>query len=157
MKSLLFFLFLTAFLLPAEKSFSQIPKGLYDLQGTWEMHMDGIVTYEQWKINADSSLSGIDYTFNSNGDTVYLEYLEIVKLDSSVYYIARVMNQNDQKPIYYQIIEWTRNVFAFENKEHDFPQKITYYLKTYDLYTVIIEGPDKDKIRYIEFKFTKKM
>jgi hypothetical protein len=140
-----------------EKSFSQIPKGLYDLQGTWEMHMDGTVTYEQWKINPDSSLSGIDFTFNSKGDTIYLEHLEIMQMDSSIYYIAKVMDQNDQKPIYYQIIEWTRNVFAFENKKHDFPQKITYYLKTYDLYTVIIEGPDKDKIRYIEFKFTKKI
>lgn len=113
--------------------------------------------YEYWKINPDSSLSGMDFIINSKGDTTILEILGIKSKDSSVYYIATVLNQNEGKPIYFKMIEWTQTVFAFENKQHDFPQMIRYSIKTEDIYTVIIEGPEKgNKIKSIEYRFTRK-
>ncbi len=151
--SILFLSFLTSF----SHSQNSLPIGIYKLAGLWEMKNNEGIFYEYWKINTDSSLSGIDYTLNSNGDTIVLEKLQIIKKDSSVYYVATVLNHNDGKSIYFKMVAWTLYAFVFENKQHDFPQMITYSIKTPDLYNVIIEGPDEEnKIKSIEFRFNRK-
>jgi hypothetical protein len=155
MKNILLFLILLIFsFLTFSNSYSQIPKGIYDLAGLWEMKSELGTVYERWEITHNGTLIGEDFIIGKNNDTTIIEHMKIIELDSGVYYVATVLNQNDGKPIYFKIFEWTRNVFAFENKEHDFPQTIRYYLKTLDLYAVILEGPEEDnKIKSIEFKF----
>jgi hypothetical protein len=156
-KILLFALYFALAFIYTGKSFSQIPAGVYKIQGLWEMNSEKAVSYEQWKINPDSSLQGIDFAIGSNGDTINLEFLEIKKIENDVFYIAAVTGQNEGKPVCFKMVEWTRNVFIFENKEHDFPQRIMYYIKNDSLFNVIIEGPEEgNKIKSIEFVFTKK-
>jgi hypothetical protein len=157
MKNIFLFTFCFVFVLFfTGKSFSQIPEGIYKIEGLWELNSDGMISYEQWKVNSDGSLQGVDFAFGTKGDTVYFESLEIIRRDNDVFYVASVMDQNERKPIFFKMTEWTRNVFVFENKEHDFPQKIIYYIKNDSQFNAVIEGPDKDKIKSIEFKFTKK-
>ena len=150
----IFFLFLFT---SCSHSQNSIPKGIYKLVGLWEMKSEKETLYEYWKVNPDSSLTGMDFIINSKGDTTILEKLEIICKDSNIYYVATVLDQNEGKPIYFKMNEWTQMVFAFENKQHDFPQLIRYSIKTADLYTVIIEGPGKgNEIKSIEFRFTRK-
>ncbi|MFA5403705.1 MAG: DUF6265 family protein, partial [Ignavibacteria bacterium] len=150
-KILLFTFFFITFFLTQSNSYSQMPKGIYDVAGLWEMQSEKGIIYELWEIRHDGALIGQDFTIGTNNDTIIIEQMKIESLDSGVYYIATVTNQNEGKPIYYKMIEWTRNVFAFENKQHDFPQMIRYYIKTDYLYTVILEGPEPDnKIKSIE-------
>ncbi|MCX6165930.1 MAG: DUF6265 family protein [Ignavibacteriae bacterium] len=135
---------------------SPIPKGIYKLEGLWEMKSDEGTTFEQWEINPDGTLQGKDFSIGLKNDTIFYEYLKIIQQDSDVYYVATVLNQNDEKPVYFKLIEFTPMVFVFENKQHDFPQMITYSIKTDDLYAVIIEGPDNGKIKSIGFRFNRK-
>lgn len=134
----------------------QIPKGMYRFVGLWEAKTDEGTRYELWEVNPDSTLHGKDFIIDSNGVTTILEEFEVIPQDSSIYYVAKVKNQNDGKPVYFKMIVWTNTVFIFENKEHDFPQMITYSVKTLDLFNVILEGPEKDNtIKSIEYRFNK--
>lgn len=155
-KHLLFTLVIAISFAVTEKSYSQLPAGIYKILGVWETVSEGMTNYERWDINPDSTLSGFDFVIGSKGDTAVFEKLEILKKGDNVYYIATVEGQNGGKAIYFQMIEWTKNVFVFENKEHDFPQRIMYYIKNDSQFNVIIEGPDKDKIKSIEFIFFRK-
>ncbi len=108
-------------------------------------------------MNKDSTLKGRSYTLKSDTDTLILEELVISCKNDTVYYSATVPDQNDGRTIYFKIIEFTPMVFVFENKQHDFPQLIRYAIKTKDIYTVIIEGPEEDnKIKSMEYRFTRK-
>jgi len=121
------------------------------------MKSENSIMFEYWEISPDSSLQGKDFFINPNNDTVVIESIKIMCEDSNVYFVVSVPDQDEGKSVYFKMTEWTRNVFVFENKENIFPQVIRYYIKTDDLYSVILEGPDKDnKIRSIESKFTRK-
>lgn len=157
MKKILLFPLITAFVfLFNAKSDAQLPQGIYKILGVWETVSEGMTNYERWDINPDSSLKGFDFVIGTKGDTAVFEKLEIIKKGDNVYYVATVEGQNGGKAIYFQMIEWTRNVFVFENKEHDFPQRIMYYIKNDNQFNAVIEGPDKDKIKSIEFIFYRK-
>jgi hypothetical protein len=134
-----------------------IPKGMYKLEGLWEAKSNDGTVYELWKVNPDSTLQGKDFTIDSKGDTTIIEEFEVMCKDSSVYYVAKVPNQNGGQPVYFGLYSFNPMNFVFENKQHDFPQTISYSIKTWDLYSVILEGPDKDnKIKSIELRFTRK-
>lgn len=135
----------------------KIPKGIYQIQGLWETKNNERILYEHWVMNPDSTLRGKSYTLKSDTDTLILEELEISCKNDTVYYAATVPDQNDGRKIYFKIIEFTPMVFVFENKQHDFPQMITYSVKTEDLFAVILEGPEEgNKIKSIEYRFTRK-
>jgi|WetSurMetagenome_2_1015567.scaffolds.fasta_scaffold363087_2 hypothetical protein len=155
MKNILLFLSLLIFsFLTFSNSHSQIPKGIYDIAGLWEMKSEKGTVYERWEITHSGTLTGDDFMIGVNNDTTYIEHMDILMIGDDVYYVASVHNQNNGEPVFFKIFEWTRNVFAFENKEHDFPQVIRYYIKTLDLYTVILEGPEEgNKIKSVELKF----
>jgi hypothetical protein len=153
---ILLFFFLSIFSC-SHNSYAQLPKGIYQILGQWEAKSDGGIIYENWKMNPDSSLEGKDFILKSDNDTLMLEHLEIKCIEDTVYYIVTVFGQNNNKPVYFKIIEFTPMVFAFENKQHDFPQMIRYSIKTEDIYTVIIEGPEPgNQIKSIEYRFNRK-
>lgn len=157
-KSLLYLSFILLLFTSCSKHiYSQIPKGIYKLEGLWEMkNDDGSIFYELWEINPDSTLKGKDFIVKPNKDTILTENFEIIEKNDSVYYVATVMEQNGSKTVYFKLISFNPMVFVFENKKHDFPQMITYSRKTDDLYAVILEGPDIDnKIKSMEFRFTR--
>jgi hypothetical protein len=142
----------------SHKSYSQIPKGIYKIEGLWETKNEGATIYEQWKVNPDSTLEGKIFSIKNEKDTVLLKTMRIISKDDTAYYVIKTFDQDNDKPVYYKIIEFTPMVFVFENKQQNFPQMITYSVKTSDLYAVIFEGPDEgNKIKSIEYRFTRKI
>lgn len=133
-----------------------LPPGIFKLSGLWEMKDENGTAYEYWEINQDSTMRGFDYVLGKNNDTIIFEMMKIISKDSNIYFIANIPDQNEGKPVYFKLIEFTPMVFVFENKQHDFPQMITYSRKTDDLYSVVIEGPDNGKIKSVEFRFSRK-
>lgn len=154
--SILIYLVFIIFFTSCSNSQNSLPKGIYKLVGLWELKTENNTIYERWRVNPDSTLQGEDYYVDSKGDTVFTEYLKIITKGDSAYYVATVPGQNDGKPVYFNMIEWTAIVFSFENRKHDFPQLIRYYIKTQDMYTVTLEGPEEgNKIKSIELKYTR--
>lgn len=112
-------------------------------------------TYESWvKIN-DSVLAGKSYRLINTMDTLLLEEVQLVRKGSTIFYIPVVQGQNDLLPVSFKLISTEKDVFVFDNPEHDFPQKINYELPKNDNLHAWIEGMDKGSYRKSDFYYKK--
>lgn len=132
-----------------------VPHPLKDLVGTWEYSSENGRTVESWKLLNDSTCSGFGLFIKSTGDTAFQENLRIFKSNNFWYYGATVPNQNDGEEIAFRLSEREDATWYFENKEHDFPQKICYTLKSPSALFVWIEGKTDDGTRREYFHFEK--
>lgn len=130
-------------------------KKLNFLTGIWENHSSAGIIYEEWGRSGDSVFLGKSYIVN-DVDTIELEKIVIRIKDDEIYYIPSVKNQNDGKPILFKLISENKNEFVFENKQHDFPQRIIYIDKGNDSLYARIEGVLKNKFRKEEFIMKRK-
>jgi hypothetical protein len=95
------------------------------LIGTWKNETSRGIIYESWTKENELELVGLGYSL-ANGDTTVYETLSIIKEPDAMYYIPRVMDQNEAQPVRFKAKEVTLKKLVFENPSHDFPQVITY-------------------------------
>lgn len=118
-------------------------------EGSWQV--ENTNTFERWE-NQGSFYSGHVLKIE-NTDTVLLEYLRIFEENAAIYYEATVPSQNNGKPVRFKLTQQTSIEFQFENKEHDFPQKITYSFQNKNKLKAIISGGNKQaSINYQKIK-----
>ncbi|MCP9752456.1 DUF6265 family protein [Ferruginibacter sp. HRS2-29] len=109
------------------------------LVGTWVNHRHNGDIYESWiKIN-DNELAGKSYKIKA-GDTVVLEKVQLLQKENILFFIPVVTGQNDGKPVSFEEIQGQAGELLFENKEHDFPQRISYRLVRPDSLVAEISG-----------------
>lgn len=56
----------------------------------------------------------------------FFEYLRIESRKEGVFYVAQPFGK---EPVSFKLLRMNESVAVFENKEHDFPQRITYFKK----------------------------
>jgi hypothetical protein len=120
------------------------------LIGTWSNSSPEGSLYEIWNVENDSALAGFNFMLVNN-DTVFYERIRIEKSGHDWHYIPVVKNQNDGMPVTFTLISESDGKFIFENKLHDFPQRIVYFHKSTDSLHAWIEGMDKGKFRQEDF------
>jgi hypothetical protein len=111
---------------------------LHWLIGTWALEKK-VDTYEAWKITNDSTLTGRSYKVNGS-DTLVSETVEIIRKQQEIWYIPTVSNQNEGKPVSFKLITHDPVKLTFENKAHDFPNRINYFKEGNHAMHVWIEG-----------------
>lgn len=121
--------------------------------GSWEMQTPKGKIVEQWSVGADKTLSGKSYRINMKGDSVLTEVLQIRTIGKDIFYCSTVANQNNGKEICFKLISTKDQIYIFENKEHDFPQRIVYQNKGKSELLAWIEGELNGKSRKAEFKY----
>ena len=128
---------LIAFLLSSgvQSDFDQLLR----LRGTWAMQTKKGLLYEEWRKLSEFELDGKSYRLNQR-DTILLERVKIKKNGEDIFYIPSVQNQNQGQPVSFRLISTEGNKFTFENKLHDFPQRIIYNLVSNDSIVARIEG-----------------
>src|SRR5690606_20849119 len=104
-------------------------KGLSQLEwllGNWQ-RSDGEREYiEHWK-KVNDTLFEADGLLLKSGDTLMQEHIQLVYREDSVYFIPTVKSQNkEDEAVAFTMVFANRDTFAFQNKEHDFPQLIVY-------------------------------
>lgn len=99
------------------------------LLGKWEVVSSKHLQFEEWKKISKNKFEGISYKVIGN-DTIISETLELVILENNIFYIPTVYDQNNAQPIKFKISTLERGYVSFENKEHDFPKKIEYFLES---------------------------
>jgi len=109
------------------------------LLGTWQNKTSKGVIYETWSERSDHELSGMSY-FIQDQDTTVLEIIQIIQENDRLFYIPTVHNQNDALPVRFSSTIVSDSKMVFENKEHDFPQVITYMKITEDSLVASISG-----------------
>lgn len=145
------------FILVLSASFScqQDPfAGLNQLTGDWKVHASRGVTFESWKNVSAKEMYGHSYKLNGK-DTITFENTRLAKLDEGIFYIPIVANENNGRPVSFRLISSTDHKYIFENKEHDFPQRIVYHLITKDSVHAWIEGTQNGKEGRADYYFSR--
>jgi hypothetical protein len=150
MKLRLLFLILFSFLFSGAISNNQI---LFSkLQGIWMMNDDGFILFEDWKPLNSNSLIGRSYRID-HADTIILETMTLKYIDTDLYYIPTVIDQNEGKAVKFKLISNANDLYIFENKLHDFPQRINYQFIGNDSISASIEGEAKGEQQKINFNY----
>ncbi|MNK65988.1 hypothetical protein D3C87_852990 [compost metagenome] len=131
-------------------------KTLAFVLGSWEMQTSKGKIVEQWVRNPDKTLSGKSYRINAKGDSTLTETLKVRNVGKDTFYCSTVNGQNEGKEVCFKLISTTDQTYVFENKMHDFPQRIVYQDKGKREMLAWIEGELNGKSRKSEFKYIRK-
>ena len=117
------------------------------MEGSWVMKDGKSEFYEHWARQSDHLLTGKSYML-VKGDTVMRELLRIEKVGRHWVYIAAI---NKDEPTLFTLKEAKGNALIFENKEHNYPQRIAYEQKEDGSLMAWIEGKLLGKVRKEEY------
>jgi hypothetical protein len=120
------------------------------LIGTWKSSSPDGEFYEIWNAFHDSAYKGIGFML-VKGDTLFSEIISLELRGGELYYIPTVSGQNEGMPVSFKLISSTPGNFVFENKQHDFPQRIIYSHPSADSLHARIEGIQEGEFRKEEF------
>ena len=138
-------------LVSEEISYDKI-KQLSWLEGNWTNISEKSQSFENWSRKNDSTLFSISYTM-VKGDTVFVETMDLQENRDGMFMTVNVPDQNEEKPVTFTMISSEGGVFTFENKNHDFPKRITYSNPVKDSIHAWIEGIVEGEDRKVDFYF----
>jgi len=101
------------------------PGSINWLLNNWQGTFDGSNISETWKQVNDELYIGQGFVYGGFGsaDTFVREDLRIQKIAN---YWAFIPVINEQPPVLFTLVSHENNTLIFENKEHDFPQRVCY-------------------------------
>lgn len=123
------------------------------INGFWKMtSKDGSMT-ESWAPETDSSLAGVGKFMDTAGKVLTTEEIRIVLRKGTLRYVPVVSNQNLGMPVTFDEISFSDTMVIFENKGHDFPQRIAYIKKSDNSMLAYIEGKVDGVVQRMEFPY----
>lgn len=146
----LFIIHTSAYAQDAGRSF----QNLNSLIGKWSMETSKGIVYESWLKLNDSTFKGLSFRVTGK-DTAVLEQIELVLREGRIMFIPTVPGQNDEKPVVFTLAKTENNAYSFENKDHDFPNKVVYVLPKNNTLHAWIEGNINGQIKRMDFNFKK--
>ena len=117
--------------------------------GLWKMEIENAEIYEEWQLVNKNELIGTSYSLE-NGIKIINENLWIKKFMDKWAYIAVTANEDITL---FPLVEHSPKKLIFENKEHDFPQRIIYEFHKDGKLTAAIEGNVNGGLKRKEFSF----
>ncbi|HMH22284.1 MAG TPA: DUF6265 family protein [Puia sp.] len=128
------------------------------LNGIWIMKAKkGNTLYEDWKKKDKNTLTGKSY-YLSGKDTVLTERHELVLKGNDVFYMANPTGQNNHdQPVPFKLVSSAGGLMIFENKEHDFPQRVVYKVGPEGDRNLLawIEGEINGRFKKIQYPYTR--
>ena len=126
--------------IPATSSPPEL-KGLAWLAGNWTGLQDGMEMEELWTAPKGNTMLGVHRDVKG-GRTVSFEFLRIeAKADVITYWAS----PGGRPPTPFRMIELRNKRVVFENAEHDFPNRVIYWLDAKGLLHAKIEGTQVGK------------
>ena len=107
---------------------------------------------EQWMTPAGGSMLGMSRTI-SDGKTVAFEFLRIAEDDQGIPALSAL--PSGQAATTFTLLRQSDNEVAFENPQHDFPQRVIYRLSPGRTLIGRIEGTVNGKARGVDFPMKK--
>ena len=108
------------------------------LTGTWKMQTGSGEIWEQW-VAEQQQLTGMSYLVKGQ-DTTQLEDVRLYLHKGQLHYAPRTHGDNESKRVSFLLVKQTGLQFEFENRQHDFPQRIVYHFVGADSLHAWIEG-----------------
>jgi Domain of unknown function (DUF6265) len=123
------------------------------MEGRWVGSADGIEMEEHWTSTAGGALIGMHKDVKGARMTSF-EFLRIeaTPKDGLVYFAS----PRSAPVTPFALVELGEKRAVFENKTHDFPQRILYWLDTAGALHAKVEGTVKGSLEAAEWRWTKK-
>lgn len=146
-----FALILLAMACPAAEASDGDLMKLAWLGGCWKSENAEAGSLEHWMSPAGGSMLGMSRTVRK-GVTVEFEFMQIVATNAgTLVFIAKPSGQSEAS---FSLLRLSENEAAFENLQHDFPQRIIYRLDQGKLHARI-EGKRNGSIHAVDFPMTR--
>ncbi len=121
------------------------------MTGTWQgTDVNTVIFNESWHREGKAYI-GFGCSISPSGDTLFKENLKIDLVEGVPYYIVTIPPKKE--PVLFKLIEGDEENAIFENRSHDFPQRISYMLQKNKTLKVKLEGIEKGlpKVETLEF------
>ena len=106
---------------------------------------------EVWLRPAGGTMLGMGRTIRKEKSVAH-EFMQIREENGALTFFA---NPSGQEAASFRMISLTKTKVVFENKAHDFPQRVIYELVAPDQLTGRIEGIENGRERGIDFPMTR--
>ncbi|MBL7952153.1 MAG: hypothetical protein JNM62_10585 [Flavobacteriales bacterium] len=129
---------------------------LNGLIGEWQDVQDSgrTVFNENWSRHPDGSLQGLGFVL-SGKDTVFIEHLAILDIDSETHYAATIRSQNNGQAVLFKLIH-DHDSLVFAAPAHDFPQRIVYTPVGREHWNVTVSGVQKGQALVEHYHFQRR-
>ncbi|MFZ5718493.1 MAG: DUF6265 family protein [Pseudomonadota bacterium] len=134
----------TALLTSATPDLSQLSW----LAGIWIAERDGVTVRETWLAPLDGAMAGAGQT-NRPGRRPFVEHMKITAEPAGVTFTAFVPGQ---PPTPFVLLPGPDGEATFENKAHDFPQRVIYRRCGEDL-CAAVEGEVSGELKREEWRY----
>jgi hypothetical protein len=125
------------------------------LVGDWYRIEDQSIFSEKWK-RVDALHLQASGSVVKGGETIMQEQIVLEERPDGIYFIPTVMEENEDRSVEFKLVDHKNGEFVFENKDHDFPQRIIYAHPHPDTLDARIEGMMKGKLKTVYFKMGRK-
>ncbi|MCB1044832.1 MAG: hypothetical protein KDC35_17970 [Acidobacteria bacterium] len=119
--------------------------------GLWRNSVNGVISEEIWTSSEGGVMLGVNRTIN-NGKVVFFEYLRIEATEEGIFYVAMPMGHS---PTRFRLVSEESDRVVFENKKHDFPQRIIYIRESDNELRGRIEGTEGGEEKSSEWGWSK--
>ncbi|HKG95450.1 MAG TPA: DUF6265 family protein [Gemmatimonadaceae bacterium] len=119
------------------------------LAGCWQLSVGTRVVDEQWMAPRGGEMLGMSRTVAAGATREY-EFLRIYARGDTLIYAAR---PSGQPPAEFRATTVSAREVAFENPQHDFPQRVGYRLQPPDSLVAYIEGTAGGKRRVVSYPY----
>ncbi len=137
-----------------EENFEKIAQ-LQWLLGTWTNESGEEFSQETWSKENASSFTAFSFT-QVGKETVFSETMALEQKGDSLLLTVLTANQKDEKPVTFKMVSSENGQFTFENKNHDFPERIIYTNPVKDSLHAWIEGTVNGEAKKVDFYFSRK-
>ena len=121
------------------------------LEGRWEGTSEGVAMEESWTAPRGGALLGVHRDVKG-GRMVSFEFMRIEATADGIVYFA---SPRGAAPTPFKLAELGEKRVAFENRQHDFPQRILYWMDSSGALHARIEGPQGGKTVSLEWVWTR--
>jgi ketosteroid isomerase-like protein len=121
------------------------------LEGTWTGEKDGVAMEEIWTGVRGDAVLGMHRDVKG-GQLMSWEFFRIAPADGGIAYFS---SPRSAAPTPFTLVESAPKRAVFENKAHDFPQRILYWLDDAGALHARIEGTEGEKIASEEWTWTR--
>ena len=125
------------------------------LLGTWINQKGEEFSQETWSQENPSSFTAFSFT-QVGKETVFAETMALEQKADSLLLTVATAKPEQEKPVTFKLISSENGQFTFENKNHDFPQRIIYTNPAKDSLHAWIEGTVNGEAKKVDFSFSRK-
>lgn len=111
------------------------------LQGQWQAVSGKNTQQETWLAINPTTYQGEGITRDPDGSVSFQESLHLVTMQGEVFYLAKV--KSNPLPVAFRGVQCDGQSATFENKDHDFPNRLTYQYKKGQLLVEVTNNQGK--------------